>query len=376
MTRLFTSESVSDGHPDKICDQISDAILDECLRQDPLSRVAVETMVKSDLVVVAGEITTNAVLDFHHIIREVLTRIGYDDPQWGFDPWQIKVLTNITEQSPEIARSVIKRATIGAGDQGMMFGYAVKETPELMPLPIQAAHNLMRVHKAMRVAQRKRRTPDTPLLGPDAKAQITVRYSDDKPLEFDTVVLSVLHDSNLDGLVEYTRSMIENWYKTFGYDQYVTGNTKILINPAGPWLVGGPKSDAGVTGRKIIVDTYGGAARHGGGAFSGKDPTKVDRSAAYAARHLAKFVCSHPDLSRHRAEVQISYAIGIPDPISVHVYGMQEEAVKHMLDHFKIDLTPAGIIDRFNLRQPMYRQTAAFGHFGRSEFPWEQVSTS
>lgn len=362
-TRLFTSECVADGHPDKVCDQISDAILDEALRQDPLSRVAMEAAVKGDTVMVFGEMTTNAEIDISQVVRNTLVKIGYSDPQWGFDPWKIKQIHNISEQSREIGDSVTADGErLGAGDQGMMFGYAVEETPEMMPLPLMAARDIIEYHK-------HRRTQLNCPWGPDAKSQVTVRYADNgEPIEFDTVVLSTVHLPGA-SMASWRDDVLVNGLARF--EHLITPNTKVFINPAGPWTVGGPIADSGLTGRKIIVDTYGGAARHGGGAFSGKDPTKVDRSAAYAARHLAKLLCHH--LGRYRTEVQLSYAIGVAEPVSVHVYGMHEDEIKETLKVFDIDLTPAGIIDRFDLRRPIYQVTAAKGHFGHDTFPWEQV---
>lgn len=370
-TRLFTSESVADGHPDKVCDQISDAVLDACLEQDPMSRVAIECAVKSDTVYVFGELTTHAEINVEKIVRDTLKRIGYNDPQWQFDPWKIKIFQNITEQSPEIGTAVTgQEEKIGAGDQGIMFGYAVGETPELMPLPIQIAHDLMKWHRMIRTDDAV--VPRYPF-GPDGKSQITVRYADTgEPIEIDTVVFSTVHRGSIDQLRNWCDYWVPQAIKMSPHYGYLFSHrTKVLINPAGQWHVGGPVADSGLTGRKIIVDTYGGAARHGGGAFSGKDPTKVDRSAAYAARHLAKAICAHT--GRHRTEVQLSYAIGVPEPVSIHVYGMTESEIKSIIRELDVDLTPSGIIRQLDLRRPIYQETAAFGHFGRLEFPWEHV---
>ena len=375
-TRLFTSEQVSDGHPDKICDQISDSILDECLKQDPMSRVAIEAAVKCDLVYVFGELSTHAVLDIDDIVRRVLYRIGYDDDgRWGLDPWKVKIFKNITEQSPEISEGVTKKnAKIGAGDQGIMFGYAVNETSEMMPLPIQLSNMLMKEHKRLRKTQDGIFDYGTDI-GPDAKCQVTVEYDmgTDKPTKIDTVVLSTLHKEKdkrgYASFVDWWEQVIKNNFSEYQY--LITPETRILINPAGSWTVGGPHADAGLTGRKIIADTYGGAARHGGGAFSGKDATKVDRSAAYAARHLAKWVCNVH--RRYRTEVQLSYAIGVEEPISVHIYGMNQDEVKNVLKHYPYKLDPTSIIENFELRKPIFLETATFGHFGREEFLWEQI---
>jgi S-adenosylmethionine synthetase len=369
--RRFTSEYVSDGHPDKICDQISDGILDAALAQDPYSRVAIETGVKGNSVYVFGEMTTNAVIPISQVIRDTLIGIGYGNPIWGFDPWKINIIQNITEQSHEIGGAV-DGDSVGAGDQGLVFGYAVQETPEMMPLPIMMARGLIHVHRAAR------HSPFTDMrgMGPDAKAQVTIAYDVDtgKPVHLDTVVFSTVHRPDVD-VTTYRAELMDYMLGHFNDldlpDRFYDRNTKVLINPAGPWHIGGPIADAGLTGRKIIVDTYGGAARHGGGCFSGKDPTKVDRSAAYAARHLAKLLCDR--LGRHRTEVQISYAIGVVEPVSVHVYGLNEGQINEILQEYNIDLTPSGIIDRFDLRRPIYLDTAQRGHFGRNHLPWEKV---
>jgi len=372
--RLFTSECVSDGHPDKICDQISDAVLDEALQQDPKSRVAIECAVKGNSAYVFGELTTHAVIPISSVIRDTLSGIGYNDPRWGFDPWSINIIQNITEQSPEIGDAVTNGdgSNIGAGDQGLMFGYAVRETTEMMPLPLMMARALIEIHKD------KRNTSGIDMygMGPDAKSQVTIAYDVDtgKPVHLDTVVFSTVHLPDVDVTNyrgEFMDELMGRFYDLDLPDNFYDGNTKVLFNPAGPWHVGGPVADAGLTGRKIIVDTYGGVARHGGGAFSGKSPDKVDRSAAYAARHLAKTLCTH--LGRHRTEVQLSYAIGQPEPVSVHVYGLHEGQINEILQEYKIDLSPSGIINRFDLRRPIYLDTAANGHFGREHLPWEKV---
>ena len=374
-TRLFTSEQVSDGHPDKICDQISDSILDECLKQDPMSRVAIEVAVKCDLVYVFGELSTHAEVDIDHTVRKVLTRIGYDYPKWGLEPWKVKIFKNITEQSPEIGNGVTKKnAKIGAGDQGIMFGYAVKETPEMMPLPLQLCNMLMKEHKRIRTSQNSVLDNGSDI-GPDAKCQVTVEYDrgTDEPSHINTVVLSTLHQEMNKRQYALLLDWLENTIRDnfINYNHLITNDTRILINPAGPWTVGGPQADAGLTGRKIIADTYGGAARHGGGAFSGKDATKVDRSAAYAARHLAKWVCNLH--GRYRTEVQLSYAIGVEEPVSVHIYGMSQDEVQNVLKHYPYKLDPASIIENFELRKPIFLETATYGHFGREEFPWEKL---
>lgn len=378
-TRLFTSESVADGHPDKVADQISDAILDEFLTVDPEARVAIETAVKGKEVWVFGEATANTDRFDHDTISEIvditLGEIGYEDPVWLFNPSELTIRTNITKQSHEIAGGVDSHENIGAGDQGIMFGYASNETECMMPMPIHLAHELMRHHKHMRHQEEYEH------IGPDAKAQVTMRYDvrTGKPLEVDTVVWSSVHDTIIDPRV--VKTILEEDARMVLEEQgaVVTENTKFLVNPAGPWMIGGPVADSGLTGRKIIVDTYGGAAPHGGGAFSGKDPTKVDRSAAYAARHVAKLILtSRPDYQD--ALVQLSYAIGRPDPVSVDIWvntkttpvWFNHEELK-TLPGFDYDLTPRGIIEKFDLRRPIYADTAAFGHFGREQFPWERV---
>jgi len=364
---LFTSESVTEGHPDKIADQISDAVLDEVLRQDECGRVACETLVTTGLVVIAGEITTTAHVDFSQVARETIREIGYTRAKYGFDCDTCSVLTAIDRQSPDIAMGV---DTGGAGDQGLMFGFACNETPELMPLPIQLAHRL-----SQRLAE-VRRNQTLPFLRPDGKSQVTVEYRDGHPHRIDAVVVSTQHDAQVDRPTlteEVTRHVIQHTISPELLDQ----KTKYHINPTGRFVTGGPQGDAGLTGRKIIVDTYGGYAPHGGGAFSGKDPTKVDRSAAYMARYIAKNIVAAG--LADRCLVQLAYAIGVAEPVSVLVEtsgtGRVSEAVLAELIREHFNLTPKGIIQHLHLRRPIYRQTAAYGHFGRAQagFTWEQV---
>jgi S-adenosylmethionine synthetase len=367
---LFTSESVTEGHPDKIADQISDAILDAMLTQDPKSRVACETLVTTGLAIVAGEITTHAIVDYQDVVRRTITDVGYTRGKFGFDAETCAVLSSIHRQSPDIAMGV---DTGGAGDQGLMFGFACTETDELMPLPIMLAHKLARALSCAR------RDGLLDYLRPDGKSQVTVEYDGSTPVRVDAVVVSTQHSplvSNETMRHDITAQIIN---KVIPADM-MDAQTKIYINPTGRFVVGGPHGDAGVTGRKIIVDTYGGAAPHGGGAFSGKDPTKVDRSACYMSRYIAKNVVAAG--LADRALVQLAYAIGVADPVSVMVYTedtgrIPEEQITALVRaHFK--LTPAGIIEELNLRRPIYTKTAAFGHFGRTEpeFTWEQTDNA
>ena len=364
---LFTSESVTEGHPDKISDQISDAVLDAALTADPMARVACETLVTTGLVVVAGEITTNAVLDYSKIARETIREIGYTNSSYGFDCDTCAVLSALDRQSPDIAMGV---DTGGAGDQGLMFGYACNETQELMPLPIQLAHQLTR-----RLSE-ARKSGELPYLRPDGKSQVTVEYRDGRPFRLDAVVISSQHADDVTNeklRSEIQKQVIEHTVSPELLDK----DTKYHINPTGRFVTGGPKGDAGVTGRKIIVDTYGGYAPHGGGAFSGKDPTKVDRSAAYMARYIAKNIVAAG--LAERCMVQLAYAIGVADPVSVYVdtqgTGRTSDAALSKLVRDNFELTPRGIIESLNLRRPIYKATAAYGHFGRSEdgFTWEKT---
>ena len=382
--RLFTSESVTEGHPDKICDQISDAVLDALMEQDPMSRVACETSITTGLVLVMGEITTNAYVDIQKIVRETIREIGYDRAKYGFDCDTCGVITAIDEQSSDIAMGVDKALeakehlmseddieAIGAGDQGMMFGFATNETPEYMPYPIALAHKLAR--KLTEV----RKNGTLPYLRPDGKTQVTVEYDEnDKPVRLDAVVLSTQHGE------EVSQEQIHADVKKYIFDEVlpqelIDENTKFFINPTGRFVIGGPNGDSGLTVRKIIVDTYGGYARHGGGAFSGKDCTKVDRSAAYAARYVAKNIVAAG--LADKCEIQLSYAIGVARPTSIMVdtFGTgklsDEKLVEIIREHF--DLRPAGIIKMLDLRRPIYKQTAAYGHFGRTDLdlPWEKL---
>jgi S-adenosylmethionine synthetase len=369
---LFTSESVSEGHPDKVADQISDAILDAILAQDIHSRVAAETLVNTGLVVLAGEITTKANVDYIHVARDAIKRIGYDNTEYGIDYKGCAVLVAYDKQSPDIAQGVNKAydddLDQGAGDQGLMFGYACDETPTLMPLPIYLAHRVME-----RQAQ-LRRDGRLPWLRPDAKSQVTIRYVDGKPHSIDTVVLSTQHAPEMT-LAAIREAAIEEIIKPVLPKELIKGNINYLVNPTGRFVIGGPQGDCGLTGRKIIVDTYGGAAPHGGGAFSGKDPSKVDRSAAYAARYVAKNIVAAGLATK--CLVQISYAIGVSKPTSVMVdsYGTgklsNEKMTELVLKHF--DLRPKGIVQMLDLLRPIYQKTAAYGHFGREEpdFTWE-----
>lgn len=384
--RLFTSESVTEGHPDKICDQISDAVLDAILAEDPQARVACEVSVTTGLVLVAGEITTKCYADIPRVVRDTIREIGYTRAKFGFDADTCAVLTSIDEQSPDIALGVnesleAKRGemsneardaieAIGAGDQGLMFGYATNETPEYMPLPISLAHKLAR-----RLAE-VRKNGAVSYLRPDGKTQVTVEYEDDTPVRVDTIVVSTQHHPEIEHDV-IERDIINQVIKPVVPPELLDERTRFLINPTGRFVVGGPQGDSGLTGRKIIVDTYGGMARHGGGAFSGKDPTKVDRSAAYAARYVAKNVVAAG--LADKCEVQVAYAIGVARPVSVMVetYGtcsVSEDLIEELIRK-NFDLRPAAIIRDLNLRRPLYRQVAAYGHFGRNDLdlPWEKT---
>ncbi|GJQ35729.1 MAG: S-adenosylmethionine synthase [Anaerolineaceae bacterium] len=380
---MFTSESVTEGHPDKICDQVSDAVLDACLEQDPRSRVACETAVKTGYVMLLGEITTNAQFNYDELVRKTVNEIGYDSSEKGFDGTSCGVLVAIAKQSGDIAMGVDKALeaksgemteaeveAIGAGDQGMMFGYACNETPTLMPMPIYLAHKLTRKQSELR------KSGAIKWLRPDAKSQVTIEYSKGKPVRVDTVLISTQHAPDV-SQNEITETITEELIMKTLPKEFVDKNLKVYVNPTGRFVVGGPMGDAGVTGRKIIVDTYGGMGRHGGGAFSGKDPTKVDRSAAYAARYVAKNVVAAG--LADRVEVQVAYAIGVARPLSVNVetFGtakIADEKIAKLIDeHF--DLRPGAIIRDLGLRKPIYRKTAAYGHFGRDdiEFPWERT---
>lgn len=379
MKRLFTSESVTEGHPDKICDQISDAVLDEILRQDPYARVACETAVNTGLVLVMGEITTKAYVDIQKIARDTIREIGFTGPEAGFDADSCGILTSIDEQSADIAMGVndaleqrgSEEKETGAGDQGMMFGYACNETDEYMPMAISMAHDLTR-----RLAQvRKEGILD--FLLPDGKSQVTLEYENGKPKRVDTIVISSQHtewaknDRIREGIIEEViRPVIDA--------KWLDGNTRFLINPTGRFVIGGPKGDSGLTGRKIIADSYGGYGRHGGGAFSGKDPTKVDRSAAYAARFVAKNIVAAG--LAEKCEIELAYAIGVAQPVSIHVdtFGtgkMDDGKIEEMV-HAEFDLRPRAIIESLDLRRPIYKKTAAYGHFGRKdvELPWERLT--
>ena len=370
MARLFTSESVSEGHPDKIADQISDAVLDAIIKQDPKARVACETFVKTGMVIVGGEISTSAWVDIEELVRRTVRDIGYTSSEMGFDGESCAVLNAIGKQSPDIAMGVDRGDkdpyAQGAGDQGLMFGYASNETDVLMPAPVTYAHRLVKRQAHVRKAK------ELPWLRPDAKSQVTFIYDDGKPVGIDTVVLSTQHSPDIDQAT-LREAVMELIIKPVLPAEWLSKDTKYHINPTGQFIIGGPMGDCGLTGRKIIVDTYGGMARHGGGAFSGKDPSKVDRSAAYAARYVAKNIVAAG--LADRCEIQVSYAIGVAEPtsISVETFGtgkVSEEVLDALVrEHF--DLRPYGLIQMLDLNRPIYQATAAYGHFGRDEFPWE-----
>ncbi len=366
----MTSESVSEGHPDKMADQISDAILDAIISEDKTCRVAVETLVKTGLVVIAGEITTTAEIDYEEVTRNTIENIGYNREELGFDHKSCQVLLAISKQSPEIAMGVDRdvEENQGAGDQGLMFGYATRETKELMPATIIFAHRLVKKQSSVR------KNHELDWLRPDAKSQVTIRYKDGKPEYIDTVVLSTQHDENISA-PDIQQGVMEKIIAPILPPALISSNTKFLINPTGSFVIGGPVGDCGLTGRKIIVDTYGGMARHGGGAFSGKDPSKVDRSAAYAARYVAKNIVAAG--LADRCEVQVSYAIGVAEPTSIRVKTFDTEKINNEkitdLVQENFDLTPFGIIKMLDLLKPIYKNTAAYGHFGRENegFSWE-----
>ncbi len=373
---LFTSESVSEGHPDKMCDQISDAILDAHLRGDPDSRVACETLTKTGMVVVAGEITSSERVSYNEIVRDVVKEIGYTDSAMGFDGATCAIITAVERQSPDISQGVTEGEGLhkeqGAGDQGMMFGYACDETPELMPFPIQTAHRLVQYLAKIR------KGGEAPFLRPDSKSQVTVEYKDGKPARVTSVVISTQHTPEVDN-AKLRETVIEGVIRAVIPAQYLDKNTVYHVNPTGRFVVGGPQGDCGLTGRKIIVDTYGGMGRHGGGAFSGKDPSKVDRSAAYMARYIAKNIVAAR--LAHKCEVQLAYVIGVADPVSITVDTFDTGAIPEK-DIARIvrevfSLTPKGIIQTLDLKRPIYRSTASYGHFGRApengRFTWEKT---
>lgn len=369
---IFTSESVTEGHPDKIADCISDSVLDEILRQDPKSRVACETLVTTGVAVVAGEVTTKAYVDIPKIVRQAIKNIGYVDSAMGFDASSCAVMVTLDEQSPDISQGVSEGEGMfkeqGAGDQGLMFGYACNETPELMPAPIQYAHDLAR--KLTEV----RKNGQLPYLRPDGKSQVSVSYVDDKPVHIDTVVISSQHDEKVTH-DQLSKEIIEKVIKATLPAKMLSDKTKYLINPTGRFVIGGPMGDCGLTGRKIIVDTYGGMGRHGGGAFSGKDPSKVDRSACYMCRYVAKNIVAAG--LADRCEIQVAYAIGYPEPVSllVNTFGtakMEESVIEQAVKEV-FSFKPANIIKQLDLLRPIYRETSAYGHFGRAGFPWEKT---
>ncbi len=369
-TYLFTSESVSEGHPDKIADQISDAVLDAYFDRDPYARVACEALVKTGMALIAGEITSTALIDLEAVVRETIREIGYTDPEYGFEADTCAVLVALGKQSPDIARGVIQEEEIGAGDQGMMFGFACRETEVLMPAPIHYAHRLVKRQAEVR------RSGKLPWLRPDAKSQVTLRYEDERPVAVDTVVLSTQHDPEV-SYEEIREGVIEEIIRPVLPKEWFHRGTKIFVNPTGRFVIGGPVGDCGLTGRKIIVDTYGGRAHHGGGAFSGKDPTKVDRSAAYMMRYVAKNIVAAG--LAERVELQVSYAIGVPEPTAIHIetFGtarIPEERLERIVREL-FDFRPRAIIEKLDLRRPIYRKTAAYGHFGREEpeFTWERT---
>ena len=369
---LFTSESVSEGHPDKMADQISDAVLDSILKDDPESRVAVETMVKTGMAIIAGEVRTNTYVDLEDVVRKVITDIGYDNSDVGFDGNNCAVLNAIGKQSGDIAMGVDASETkdVGAGDQGLMFGYATDESDALMPAPIHFSHLLVKKQADVR------KNNTLPWLRPDAKSQLTLKYENGKPVSINAVVLSTQHSPNV-SLSDLKDGVIEEIIKPVLPEQWIHKDTKFHINPTGQFIIGGPVGDCGLTGRKIIVDTYGGMARHGGGAFSGKDPTKVDRSAAYAGRYVAKNIVASG--LAERCEIQISYAIGVSEPtsISIDTYntGKLKDSVIANIVKEEFDLRPRGLIEMLNLKRPIYQKTAAYGHFGRDDIdlPWEKT---
>lgn len=369
---LFTSESVTEGHPDKICDQISDSILDEFLKCDPDSRIAVESMTTTGLVLVAGEVTSRGRIDIQRIVRNTIRDIGYDKSEYGFDCDNCSVLESLHEQSPDISIGITPNGIKeqGAGDQGLMFGYATDETPELMPLPIAMAHRL-----SMALSE-VRRNKKLDWIRPDGKSQVSVVYEDFKPKRIDTIVVSTQHSPEI-GLEQIRREVVENVIKPVASD-WIDNDTKFLVNPTGRFVVGGPPADTGLTGRKVIADTYGGMGRHGGGAFSGKDPSKVDRSACYMARYIAKNIVASGLATK--CEVQLAYAIGVAEPVSIMVdtFGTSKIAEEEIEGKIRntFDMRPAGIIESLNLKRPIYKKTAAYGHFGRNDptFTWEKTN--